>query len=114
MSYPVGQCTYYVAERFPGIFGQMGNAGQWIASAGKQHYPVINQPLPDTIAVFAGPGYAPEGHVAVVDSVNADGTYNVSEMNYSGWDQVDQRRVTPGQELGFIIPPGSTVSNLGT
>jgi hypothetical protein len=92
----------------------MGNANQWVKSAFAHGYPVINQPLPDTVAVFAGPGYSPEGHVAVVDSVNADGSYNVSEMNYSGWDQVDQRRVRPGQELGFIIPPGSMVANLGS
>jgi surface antigen len=48
------------------------------------------------------------GHVAYVESVNGDGSWTVSEMNYRGWDQVDQRTIRPGGVplIGFIYPPG--------
>jgi surface antigen len=31
------------------------------------------------------------GHVAIVESVNGDGTVRVSEMNYEGWNIVSSR-----------------------
>jgi surface antigen len=45
------------------------------------------------------------GHVAYVESVNADGSFTVSEMNYGGWGRVDYRTIksTAGLDLlGFI------------
>ena len=44
------------------------------------------------------------GHVGYVEAVSGDGSWTVSEMNFSGWDVVDRRTLRPGQApvLGFI------------
>lgn len=47
------------------------------------------------------------GHVALVQSLNGDGTFNVSEMNFTGFNQIDTRRSTMHDVQGFILPPGS-------
>jgi len=47
----------------------------------------------------------PVGHVAYVESVNPDGSFTVSEMNYGRWGVVDYRTIksTAGLDLlGFI------------
>jgi surface antigen len=56
------------------------------------------------VIVFEGPGYSYDGHVAFVDSVNANGSFVISEMNYDGWGRIDQRRVEAGDPsiVGFI------------
>jgi len=110
-TYAYGNCTYYVAQRFPRIYGYLGNAASWIPNARKQGYTILNKPAPDTVVVYGpGKGYSSLGHVAVVDSVNSDGTFNVSEMNYTGFNHIDQRRSTMADVQGFIVPPGSTYS----
>jgi hypothetical protein len=108
-AYAFGNCTYYIAERYPGIFPWLGNAKDWITNAKKQGYPILMKPHPDTIVVYgSGNGYSSLGHVAVVDSLNPDGSFNVSEMNYNGFDLIDQRRSTMRGVIGFIVPPGSS------
>lgn len=108
-AYVFGNCTYYVATRFPQIYAYLGNAADWITNAKKQNYSILNTPAPDTVVVYGpGNGYSSLGHVAVVDSVNNDGSFNVSEMNYRGFDLIDQRRSTMKGVLGFIVPPGSS------
>jgi surface antigen len=53
-------------------------------------------------------GTSPQGHVAYVESVNANGSFVVSEMNWwgvpgGGWNRVDYRTVTSMRGvLGFI------------
>ena len=46
------------------------------------------------------------GHVAYVESVNADGPWTVSEMNYVAFNVIDLRTIKPGQLgtrlVGFI------------
>jgi surface antigen len=108
-AYAFGNCTYYVATRFPNIYPYLGNAAQWITNAPKHGYTVLSTPHPDTVVVYGpGNGYSSLGHVAVVESVNSDGSFQVSEMNYSGYDLIDQRRSTMKGVIGFIVPPGST------
>jgi hypothetical protein len=85
----------------------MGNGGQWVDSAKKLGYQVTSTPTPDTVVVYSSAKYPPYGHVAVVDSVNSDGTFNVSEMNFTGWDVTDQRKSTTDGVIGFVVPPGS-------
>jgi surface antigen len=48
---------------------------------------------------YSAGGY---GHVAVVESVNADGSIVVSEMNYAGWNVVSSRTVTNPGSYNFI------------
>lgn len=108
-AYAFGNCTYYVATRYPNIYPYLGNALSWITSAKKQGYTVLSAPTIDTVVVYgAGNGYSALGHVAVVDSVNSDGSFMVSEMNYSGYDVIDHRRSTMKGVIGFIVPPGSS------
>lgn len=116
-AYAYGNCTYYVAERFPQINAHMGNAGDWISSAKRLGYTILQKPTPGTIAVYGKnyPGSGGYGHVAVVESVNGDGTFNVSEMNYAGWNYIDHRTVTPSDAnyiIGYIVPPGTSLSVL--
>jgi surface antigen len=46
-------------------------------------------------------GWGGYGHVAVVESVNSDGSITVSEMNYAGWGIVDHRTISAGQASGY-------------
>jgi len=108
-AYAFGNCTYYVATRFPTIYPYLGNALDWVTNAKKQGYTVLSKPAVDTVVVYGpGNGYSSLGHVAVVDSVNADGSFMVSEMNYTGYDVVDSRRSTTKGVIGFVVPPGSS------
>jgi surface antigen len=46
------------------------------------------------------------GHVAYVEAVNPDGSWVVSEMNWTAFDVIDERTIRPGQLgsrlVGFI------------
>lgn len=81
-------CTDYVVYRVKALGGNManwtgggrfGNAKNWDDNARTIGWTVSSTPAPHTIAVWEAGKY---GHVAFVESVNADGTVNVSEMNY--------------------------------
>jgi surface antigen len=111
-AYAFGNCTYYVATRYPTIYPYLGDAAQWVQNASKQGYPVLGKPAADTVVVYGpGNGYSALGHVAVVESVNSDGSFQVSEMNYAGYDVVDNRRSTMKGVIGFIVPPGSNYTS---
>jgi surface antigen len=101
--FPFGQCTWYVAQKR--YVPWNGNAWQWYGNAQAYGYRVGSQPRPGAIQVTWESYY---GHVAYVESVNNDGSWTVSEMNYGGngggWGRVSWRRVRPGQVplIGFI------------
>jgi hypothetical protein len=66
--------------------GNLGYAKDWDESAIGYHIPVDNTPAVGAVAVweaYSGPALA-EGHVAYVDSINTDGSINISEDNYGG------------------------------
>ncbi len=63
-------------------WGGIGNANQWDDNARAMGIPVDNTPTPGAIAV-SNNGYY--GHVMYVESVNGDGTFNISQYNAS-WD----------------------------
>lgn len=94
-----GYCTWYVANRR--YVPWFGNAIDWWPNARPYGYAEGQQPRVGAIMVTRESGY---GHVAYVESVNGDGSWTVSEMNYTGWDQVDRRTIYPGQVplVGFI------------
>src|SRR6266852_2433174 len=64
--------------------------------------------MPTSGGGMPGPSASPQGHVAYVESVNANGSFVVSEMNWwgvpgGGWNRVDYRTVTSMRGvLGFI------------
>ncbi len=98
-SYYVGGgmwCTDYVHAKRPDV-PVYGNAGySWIRAAQAQGKATGTTPQSGAVAVQ-------NGHVAYVESVNADGSYVVSEM---GWNyragNYNKRTVAPGTFGGFI------------
>lgn len=98
-SYYVGNgmwCTDYVHSRRPDV-AIYGNAGyNWISSAQAAGKAIGSTPQAGAVAVT-------NGHVAYVESVNADGSYVVSEM---GWNYIagnyNKRTVSPGTFGQFI------------
>lgn len=112
--YVADQCTGYVAKIAAWVpyLGNLGDAGTWFRNAPANLR--SSTPVPGAVAVWApnsGGSYS-DGHVAVVTSVNPNGTFNVSEQNWSGGPGVvDQRtNISPsalglGSGGGFILPP---------
>ena len=102
-----GYCTYYVATRR--CIPWLGNAWQWWGNAAAMGYREGRTPARGAVAVWGRGGYSPEGHVAFVEQVGpADGvpagSFLISEMNFRGWNRVDDRVVSdnaPGL-VGFI------------
>ena len=90
--FPYGQCTYYAASRRNVTWA--GNAGWWFEAANGIR-PEGHVPVAGAIVVFHTGWF---GHVAIVESVNPDGSFVVSEMNYygngGGWGRVDHRTIT--------------------
>jgi surface antigen len=108
--YALGQCTYYVARSLGYIPGDLGNAADWAQNAAKQGFQVGQKPtVGDAVVYGGGGGYSPQyGHVAVVQAVNPDGTFTVSEMNVEGNMVADTRTSTMQDVIGFINPPAGT------
>ena len=80
----VCQCTSYAgwkAQEFYGIYiSAWGDAKNWGNTATRLGYVVNNTPAPHTIAYSTSGIY---GHVMWVESVNANGTINLTEYNNS-------------------------------
>jgi surface antigen len=106
-SYPVragnrfsfGYCTWYVDNRR--AVPWLGNAWEWFGQAQAYGWATGQTPRVGAIMVTWESSF---GHVAIVDAVNADGSYTVSEMNFVRWDVIDQRTIKPGGVplIGFI------------
>ena len=99
--FPVGWCTWFVATKRNVTW--RGDAGFWYQNASAQGYPVGATPKVGAIMV-TWESWA--GHVAYVESVNADGSWVVSEMNWIAFNVIDERTIKPGQLgqrlVGFI------------
>lgn len=107
--YAFGNCTWYAYERrvqlgLP-VGSFWGNATTWDDYARAAGYRVDGSPSVGAIAVWdagaGGSGYA--GHVAVVESVNSDGSITISEMNYLwNFNRVTSRTISPGSVSHFV------------
>jgi len=97
--FPYGYCTWYVYNRRQVPW--LGNAWEWFAQAQAAGWATGQTPKPGAIQVTWESGF---GHVAYVESVNGDGSWTVSEMNFRGWGIVDMRTIKPGGVplIGFI------------
>ncbi len=99
--FPPGWCTYYVATKRNVTW--RGDAGFWYQNAAAAGYAVGATPKAGAIMV-TWESYL--GHVAYVESVNADGSWNVSEMNFVAFNVISTRTIKPGQLgsrlVGFI------------
>lgn len=89
--YTSGQCTYYAFSKRPDIGSTWGNANNWANAAAQSGYTVNNTPSAGAILQSTAGGY---GHVAYVENVNADGSLQVSEMNYQGVGVVSSRTIS--------------------
>jgi surface antigen len=97
--YSYGYCTWYAYNRRAQLGRPIGsfwgNANTWDSNAAAGGWTVSYIPIPG--AVFqTDSGYY--GHVGIVESVNPDGTINISDMNgIAGWNNVGYRsNVNPG------------------
>ncbi len=96
-SYDYGYCTWYVKNRRgSSLPDNLGNANTWYAIAKSMGMAVGTTPK----AGAAGTSTAGAlGHVVYVESVNKNGTVNISEMNYEAWGVVSRRTVSASEFL---------------
>lgn len=97
--YAYGNCTAYVASKLP-VPDNWGNANEWAVSAAAQGYTVSDTPKVGAIAQTGGDSSL--GHVAIVSSINDDGSFTVSEMNYYGLGVIDERITSTAEFQSFI------------
>lgn len=91
-AYALGNCTWYVYNRMSQlgkpIHPTMGNAKQWVTNYTQTPgASLVSDPKRGDVAIFTNgvAGYpALYGHVGVVEYVNSDGTFVISEMNING------------------------------
>ncbi len=87
------QCVSYTAWKvfqkngYMPYWGGVGNANQWPGNAQRAGIPVSTVPRAQSVGVIMAGQY---GHVVWVESVNSNGTVNISQYNYfnaggSGW-----------------------------
>lgn len=109
--YAFGNCTWYAYERRMQLGRPVGsfwgNAATWGTYAAAAGFRVDNVPEVGAVAQWnayaGGAGYA--GHVGIVESVNANGTITISEMNngsYGGFNIVNRRTLNPESVSSFI------------
>jgi surface antigen len=102
--YAFGNCTWYAYERRTQLGRPVGsfwgNAATWAMYARAAGYQVDNTPSVGAVMQNGG-GF---GHVAIVESVNSDGSLTLSEMNYAGnFNRVTSRTVSAGSAAGFTF-----------
>ncbi|WP_155964042.1 phage tail tip lysozyme [Streptococcus ruminantium] len=115
--YPVGQCTWYAYNRLvelgsitdlSGGYGYLGNGQDWVRNLmtkgwKKQLKPVVGAVV-STMGGFDGtpPAY---GHVGIVEAINPDGSFLVSECNIKGvQDKIHWRIYLPAAYYTFATP----------
>ena len=94
-SYTRGQCTWYVASR-RSVPSNWGNAITWYYNAQRAGYSTGSAPRAGAI------GWERNNHVVYVDSVNSNGTVNISEMNWGGRPGVLHTRTEPAGRFLYI------------
>lgn len=98
-AYAYGNCTWYAFERRKELGRPIGsfwgNGADWARSGAAAGFAVNKSPAPGAIMQNGG-GY---GHVAIVESLNPDGSITVSEMNYAGFNVVSNRTI-PASQIG--------------
>lgn len=110
-AYDLGNCTWYVYNRFAqigkSIYPYLGNAADWDQSAVDQGYAVSSKPKVGSAVVFelgvAG-SHRTYGHVGFCEYVLSDGSFLISEMNFTGLYQVTWRIIQPQAGISFVTP----------
>lgn len=115
--YPVGQCTWYAYNRLvelgaikdlSGAYGYLGNGGDWVRSLVAKGWKYSSTPVKGAVVSTAGgfDGTYPQyGHVGIVEAVNPDGSFLVSECNYGGvQDKINWRVCQSTAYYSFATP----------
>lgn len=101
------QCTSYVAWYWNVIEGKSwysfrsrnvdrsSNGGDWADLGAYQGYSVSSTPRAGAIASWPAGGLNAYGHVAIVQSVNSNGTINISEYNWVKYSYSERNNVSP-------------------
>ena len=102
-TYDYGYCTYWSSLRREQtgkpIPNNWGNANTWSFNAIIQGYKVDHNPTAGAIMQTSA---GQLGHVAYVESVSpSDGSWTISEMNYKGWDVVDNRTLKASDTINY-------------
>ncbi len=101
--YASGYCTWWAADRRAQLGrpvpSNLGNAITWLAIAQSIGFETGTDPRVGAVVWFRFPATS-AGHVAVVENVNADGSFELSEMNgRAGWGRVNSY-IVPTSEVG--------------
>jgi surface antigen len=103
--YDYGFCTWWVSKRraevgIP-IPQHWGDAHSWDDNAYLAGYRI--DLIPQQYAIMQTDAGS-LGHVMFVESVEADGSWTISEMNYKGWDILSSRtfKAAQAQDHNFI------------
>ncbi len=108
-----GQCTYYASMRYHELTGKwvpwLGNAYQWAYEASGFGWVVSPKPrVPSIIVLQPGvQGAGWYGHVAIVESINPDGSVSTSGWNWygpggAGWARLSVVSFRPGPGVSFV------------
>lgn len=101
--YDYGYCTWYAAKKRSDagspIPSNLGNARTWLSLSQSAGIPTGR--IPKAGAVIWTPPRDYYGHVGYVDSVDADGTVHVSEMNTAGWGRVSTKTLSPDAAAAY-------------
>jgi len=103
--YAYGYCTWYAYNRRAQLGRPVGsfwgNASSWAYYASMSGYSVSHTPGVGDVMQNGGGA----GHVAVVESIDEDGSVTVSEMNYygtgGGWGRVSYRTLDAGAASAY-------------
>lgn len=96
-TYDYGYCTWYVKNRRgSSIPNSLGNANTWYSRAYDLGMAVGSTPRAGAVGTTTRGSL---GHVVYVESVNADGSINISEMNAPVFGQVTYRTASAGEFL---------------
>lgn len=106
-TYDQGQCTYYVFDKVKAdgnmIEKSWRDAEHWADRAEEDGYVVNNTPEEGALLqTDAGP----IGHVAYIESINENGSINISEMNLHEAYEITERTIDADQleDYQFIHP----------
>ena len=101
--YDYGYCTWWAAVRRAQVGkpvpSNLGNASSWKVLAQRAGFGVGN--VPKQYAVIWTPPRDYYGHVGFVESVNDDGSANISEMNVAGWGVVTRKTLSAGEAAAY-------------
>ena len=115
--YPVGQCTWYCYNRLvelgsitdlSGAYGYLGNGQDWVRNLVAKGWRYSATPIKGAVISTAGGfdgTFAQYGHVGIVEVVNPDGSFLVSECNYAGnQSQIHWRVCQPAAYYSYAVP----------